>query len=313
MGKLKIMLDVREENVMVGVGKDGCDPVLTPVPGGLDEALAAVPELVVSAEAKWGVAPRNPLVPQPKPKPQPKKAEPKAEAKPAAVAAGPVAQDLPLLAEEEEEATSERPRPADSEQAAEATQRVIDLPPSGVPTAEAEPAEVAREEAAPVAEARCRVCGCTETTPCMTDKGPCSWVEPDLCSACAEVNRTIAGPAKEVAEEAAEPAEQAAAEVAEEPEVKRGTLWAERAPEPVAEVAEAEQAGRPGTSPNLAGDWPGGYEAPEGKYYLTKDGRGPFATIQEALDALGIDKEKRPMHNRYSRLSKDLQQAIEMR
>ena len=32
---------------------------------------------------------------------------------------------------------------------------------------------------------KCRVCGCTETTPCMTNSGPCYWVEPDLCSACA--------------------------------------------------------------------------------------------------------------------------------
>lgn len=31
-------------------------------------------------------------------------------------------------------------------------------------------------------EAACRVCGCTETTPCA---GGCAWVEPDLCSACA--------------------------------------------------------------------------------------------------------------------------------
>jgi len=33
----------------------------------------------------------------------------------------------------------------------------------------------------------CRVCGCTETTPCETESGePCRWVEPDLCSACQE-------------------------------------------------------------------------------------------------------------------------------
>ena len=32
------------------------------------------------------------------------------------------------------------------------------------------------------ADRACRVCGCTETTPC---EGGCAWVEPDLCSACA--------------------------------------------------------------------------------------------------------------------------------
>jgi hypothetical protein len=36
-------------------------------------------------------------------------------------------------------------------------------------------------------EQRCRVCGCTEMTPCHTDSGPCSWVEKDLCSACQAV------------------------------------------------------------------------------------------------------------------------------
>lgn len=31
----------------------------------------------------------------------------------------------------------------------------------------------------------CRVCGCTDDRACMTEHGPCSWVEADLCSACA--------------------------------------------------------------------------------------------------------------------------------
>lgn len=30
----------------------------------------------------------------------------------------------------------------------------------------------------------CRECGCTDDKPCMTDSGPCSWAEKDLCSAC---------------------------------------------------------------------------------------------------------------------------------
>lgn len=30
----------------------------------------------------------------------------------------------------------------------------------------------------------CRVCGCSENDACETGEGPCSWVEPDLCSAC---------------------------------------------------------------------------------------------------------------------------------
>lgn len=30
---------------------------------------------------------------------------------------------------------------------------------------------------------KCRVCGCTDTSACMTEDGPCFWLEEDLCSA----------------------------------------------------------------------------------------------------------------------------------
>jgi len=29
---------------------------------------------------------------------------------------------------------------------------------------------------------KCRVCGCTDTQACMTEDGPCFWLEEDLCS-----------------------------------------------------------------------------------------------------------------------------------
>jgi len=35
-------------------------------------------------------------------------------------------------------------------------------------------------------EQMCRVCGCTQMDACETKQGRCFWVEPDLCSACAE-------------------------------------------------------------------------------------------------------------------------------
>jgi len=47
------------------------------------------------------------------------------------------------------------------------------------------------------------------------------------------------------------------------------------------------------------------------EYYL-KD-RGPFQTVQEAMDALGLDKETRPQHNRWSRLSTQLKDTIQRR
>lgn len=30
----------------------------------------------------------------------------------------------------------------------------------------------------------CRICGCTDDQPCITEEGPCYWVMKDLCSAC---------------------------------------------------------------------------------------------------------------------------------
>lgn len=36
--------------------------------------------------------------------------------------------------------------------------------------------------AAKAKERSCRICGCTEFNACITPKGPCSWVEVDLCS-----------------------------------------------------------------------------------------------------------------------------------
>ncbi len=35
------------------------------------------------------------------------------------------------------------------------------------------------------AEHKCRICGCDDEHACETLVGPCHWVEPDLCSACA--------------------------------------------------------------------------------------------------------------------------------
>jgi len=47
------------------------------------------------------------------------------------------------------------------------------------------------------------------------------------------------------------------------------------------------------------------------EYYL-KD-RGPFQTVQAAMDALGLDKETRPQHNRWSRLATQLRGTIQRR
>jgi hypothetical protein len=48
------------------------------------------------------------------------------------------------------------------------------------------------------------------------------------------------------------------------------------------------------------------------EYYL-KDGRGPFADVQLAMDAMGVDKTNRPHHNRWDRLSTEYKDAIPRR
>ena len=48
--------------------------------------------------------------------------------------------------------------------------------------------------------------------------------------------------------------------------------------------------------------------------YFLKDGRGPFATTHDALDALGIAKDKRGQYyHRWDRLPKELQEQLERR
>lgn len=54
---------------------------------------------------------------------------------------------------------------------------------------QSEPAPVHRWELPQLQEAkirRCRICGCTDDHACMTDEGPCYWIEDGLCSACAD-------------------------------------------------------------------------------------------------------------------------------
>ena len=81
------------------------------------------------------------------------------------------------------------------------------------------------------------------------------------------------------------------------------------APAVAPDKAEAAP-GPTGVSPEAAPTPAGPSEkADEGAYYLA-DGRGPYATVQEAMDALGVDRDTRPRHNRYERLSAKWKTAI---
>ncbi len=51
-----------------------------------------------------------------------------------------------------------------------------------------------------------------------------------------------------------------------------------------------------------------------GEYeYFLKDGRGPFAGIQDAMTELGIPESDRPKHKRYDRLSAEWKEKIDRR
>ena len=72
-------------------------------------------------------------------------------------------------------------------------------------------------------------------------------------------------------------------------------------------VSKARRTGNSGSGASGNGNGNGNFE------YHLKDGRGPFESIQKAMDALGVPSANRPQHNRYDRLSAEWQGKIERR
>ena len=58
--ELKVVMTQKEEKTCVGVQTHDCDPVVTVIPGTLEEALAQIPNLVIMARAQWEQNPRYP-------------------------------------------------------------------------------------------------------------------------------------------------------------------------------------------------------------------------------------------------------------
>ena len=66
--QVKVVILLGEGKASVGVQSPGCDPQISIVEGGLEQALAKLPELIQQAQAKWIQSPRNPqsdIVPTP--------------------------------------------------------------------------------------------------------------------------------------------------------------------------------------------------------------------------------------------------------
>lgn len=254
MSKRKLVLDEGEGIVLIQVGAEGCDPIPKTITGTLEDAVAQLPQFLTEAQEKWTGAPRNPAYSPPR---TPRKA-PAAAAAPAA--APQTAEDLPLLAGQEQPAS----------EAVVTTEA----------TTEAEP-ETAAQPAA-------------EETPSV---GEGQTPAPDLATAPSEPETVVPAiaPTPDQAPEAAPVEETTAPEPATEPEQPADTA-------PIsARIAEAP------APPQADAAGLGGWE-----YYL-QDGRGPYADIQKAMDAMGMDKEERPHHNRWDRLSTSLKNQIPRR
>ncbi len=224
MPKRKLVMEEQDENVLVGIMQEGCDPIIKTITGQIDNAIQAVPTLLKEAQEKWAVSPKNPAYNPP--------AAAKAKATPAATAEQPgKAEDLPLLS------GTEKP-------------------------AAAPEAEVSTEEKPAKAEA--------------------------------EITEPQAAPAETEPEPEVPPAELKAVEPAESGVGKEKTE--QELSERIAQAPAPQPAAKPG-------EW---------EYYL-EDGRGPYESVQLALDALGLDKDTRPQHNRWDRLSTALKEKIQRR
>jgi len=117
----------------------------------------------------------------------------------------------------------------------------------------------------------------------------------------AEITEPPAAPAEAEPEPVVSPVEPEAVEPAESgvEEGKTEQEISERiAQAPAPAVAEPAPSAAP-----KPGEW---------DYYL-QDGRGPFESVQLAMDALGLDPNTRPSHNRWDRLSTALKVKIQSR
>lgn len=142
---VKVVLDVHKDGVRVGVGAEGCDPIITPMTGELAGALGEVPQLVADAQARWGEAPRNPKYTKPRASTRGKaKAKADADAQPPADAGAEQPTPQPDSAEPPADAATTEAVPATPDNTGGASAEALPLlgeDPSGVPEAELAAAE----------------------------------------------------------------------------------------------------------------------------------------------------------------------------
>jgi len=67
--ELKVVINMKEDKIMIGAQSPECDPVYETLTGTLAAALKRIPKLVAGAKEKWATNPRNPNANLPKPEP----------------------------------------------------------------------------------------------------------------------------------------------------------------------------------------------------------------------------------------------------
>lgn len=142
MSKRKVVLDERDDGVLIGVMQEKCDPVTMTCETTLEAALLEVPRLLETAEAKWKTSPRNPTYQAPeKPKTTPPPA--KRTTTPAATVPGGKAEELPLLKGKGATKAAEKPVAAPADGSAPETPAATSPASTGettAPPAETKPA-----------------------------------------------------------------------------------------------------------------------------------------------------------------------------
>ena len=307
MSKRKLVLEEHDGSTLVGVLQDGCDPIIKTTEGGLDEALAAIPGFLTEAQEKWAVQPKNPAYKPPVlPKPAPKPA--------AATPGAPKAEELPLLAGVKPKVETPSPAPEPEAVAPEPPDKDIDAGefaevPSQIEPQQAEtPPEGSPERTLQQLEA-------AVLNDVASDKAVISELhdlEAEMKALLPVYRQFLHG--REGTEQLAykfimagcvaqeEKAPEAEAEVTETPAAPAvEPVVAVEGEEKTAMSRMAEQAAP--SQPAKPGEW---------EYFLA-NGQGPFATVQLAMDGLDLDKNNRPSHNRWDRLSTAYKEKIQRR
>lgn len=327
----KLVMDERGGNVLMFLGERNADPVSRVVAGDLEQALCSLPSLLREADERWKTSPRNPAYqppappkpeakPETKPKPATKAQTPPApqdkkpaEAPAAAVApaASPPSGDIhtgplkfvPATVQPIVPPTSWRP-PGNtlvplSAAAADVhpvvKQALKEREQKGPPVVTPAPEITTQVEVIPEAHS---VITSRKDEPAAPVEAPVIKPGTPLYAPVGEVIHALhTNDTEKLKELAATQTGQASGELttdlhASGPAVATEERLAGVAPETPAPAAKPGDGSRAAVA-SATGEW---------EYYLA-GGQGPFDSIQAAMDGMGLDKQVRPQHNRWDRLS----------